>query len=165
MIHPSCYIHPSAVLIGDVTIGESSSVFPHAVLRGDQNSITIGKQSNIQDCCVLHVNTENPLSIADEVSVGHAAILHGATIHDCCIIGMNATIMNGAIIGEGSIIGAHALVTEKTEIPANSLVIGIPGKVKNQNPSYRDLAQKNAATYTRLAKNHKKGMYPLYHPS
>lgn len=124
------YIASNAAVIGDVAIGKNSSVWFGAVIRGDSNSMTIGSQTNVQDLCVLHVDSRHPLIIGDAVTIGHRAILHGCTIENNVLIGMGATIMNGAVIGKESIVGAGALVTEDTEIPPRSLVLGFPAKVK-----------------------------------
>jgi len=130
-IAASAYIDASAVIIGDVTIGEDSSVWPLCVVRGDVNYIRIGKRTNIQDGSVLHVMKEQyPLILGDDVTVGHAATLHGCTIESNVLIGMRVTILNGAVIGTGSIIAAGSLIPERTLIPAGSLVMGAPGKVK-----------------------------------
>ncbi len=132
-IAASAYIDPAAVVIGDVVIGEESSVWPMTVLRGDVHHIRIGKRTNIQDGSVLHVMKDQyPLILGDEVTVGHSVTLHGCTIHSHVLIGMGCIILNGAVIGEGSIIAAGALITERTVIPAGSLVMGAPGKVKRQ---------------------------------
>lgn len=130
-IAASAYIDPAAVIIGDVVIGEDSSVWPCTVIRGDVHYIRIGSRSNIQDGCVLHVMRGDwPLSLGDDVTVGHSVTLHGCTIESNCLIGMGALILNGARIGTGSIIAAGTLITERTVIPPGSLVMGSPGKVK-----------------------------------
>jgi carbonic anhydrase/acetyltransferase-like protein (isoleucine patch superfamily) len=130
-IAASAYIDPAAVIIGDVVIGEDSSVWPCSVVRGDVHYIRIGARTNIQDGCVLHVmRDEWPLILGDDVTVGHSVTLHGCTIESRCLIGMGAVILNGVTIGAGSIVAAGALITEKTAIPAGSLVMGSPGKVK-----------------------------------
>ncbi|HDD57066.1 MAG TPA: gamma carbonic anhydrase family protein [Thermoplasmatales archaeon] len=157
-IDPSCYIAPSAVIIGDVTLEKECSVFPNAVIRGDENTIEIGECSNIQDCCVIHTDKEHTVTIGKYVTLGHGAIVHGATIEDDCIIGMHATVLNGAKIGRGSIIGANALVTENMEVPENSLVLGIPGKVVKTNEKFREMARKNAEEYLDIARRYKKGI-------
>lgn len=127
----SAYIDPASVVIGDVTIGEDSSVWPMCVVRGDVHHIRIGNRTNIQDGCVLHVmKDEWPLVLEDEVTVGHSVTLHGCTIESRCLIGMGAILLNGARIGTGSIIAAGTLIPERTMIPAGSLVMGSPGKVK-----------------------------------
>ncbi len=130
-IAASAYIDPASVIIGDVTIGEDSSVWPMCVVRGDVHSIRIGNRSNIQDGCILHVmKDEWPLLLEDEVTVGHSVTLHGCTIESRCLIGMGAIILNGVRIGTGSIIAAGTLIPERTVIPPGSLVMGSPGKVK-----------------------------------
>jgi len=130
-IAASAYIDPASVIIGDVVIGEDSSVWPLSVIRGDVNYIRIGARTNIQDGSVLHVmKGEYPLVLGDDITVGHAVTLHGCTIQSRCLVGMRATILNGVVIGEGSIIAAGTLLTERSIIPPRSLVIGSPGKVK-----------------------------------
>jgi carbonic anhydrase/acetyltransferase-like protein (isoleucine patch superfamily) len=130
-IAASAYIDPAAVIIGDVVIGEDSSVWPCTVIRGDVHHIRIGARTNIQDGCVLHVmRDEWPLTLGDDVTIGHSVTLHGCTIESRCLIGMGAIILNGAHIGTGSIIAAGALIPERTMIPPGSLVMGQPGKVK-----------------------------------
>jgi carbonic anhydrase/acetyltransferase-like protein (isoleucine patch superfamily) len=124
------YVHAKAVVIGDVVIGEQSSVWPAAVLRGDDAPIRIGAQTSIQDGSVVHTTTDlSEVKIGDRVTVGHGVILHGCTVEDDCLIGMGATILDNAVIGKGSIVGACALVTMNTKIPPGSLVLGMPAKV------------------------------------
>ena len=130
-IAASAYIDSAAVIIGDVVIGEDSSVWPCTVIRGDVHYVRIGARTNIQDGCVLHVmRDEWPLVLGDDVTVGHSVTLHGCTIESRCLIGMGAVILNGAVVGSGSIVAAGSLLTERTAIPAGSLVMGSPGKVK-----------------------------------
>jgi carbonic anhydrase/acetyltransferase-like protein (isoleucine patch superfamily) len=130
-IAASAYIDPAAVIIGDVAIGEESSVWPRTVVRGDVHFIRIGARTNIQDGCVLHVmKDEYPLVLGDDVTVGHSVTLHGCTIESRVLIGMGCIVLNGAVIGVNSIIAAGTLVTERTVIPPGSLVMGSPGKVK-----------------------------------
>jgi carbonic anhydrase/acetyltransferase-like protein (isoleucine patch superfamily) len=130
-IAATAYIDPAAVIIGDVIIGEDSSIWPCTVIRGDVHHIRIGARTNIQDGCVLHVmRDEWPLTLGDDVTIGHSVTLHGCTIESRCLIGMGAIILNGAHIGTGSIIAAGALIPERTMIPSGSLVMGQPGKVK-----------------------------------
>jgi len=132
-IAASVYIDPAAVVIGDVVIGEESSVWPMTVIRGDVHYIRIGKRTNIQDGSVLHVMKDQyPLILGDEVTVGHSVTLHGCTIHSHVLVGMGCIILNGAVIGEHSIIAAGSLITEGTVISAGSLVMGLPGKVKRE---------------------------------
>jgi gamma-carbonic anhydrase len=129
----STYIVESATVIGDVIIGAESSIWFNAVIRGDVNYIKIGKRTNIQDGCVLHVAREKyPLIIGDEVTVGHNATLHACTIESRCLIGMGATVMDGSTIRENCIIGAGSLVTPNTDIQPGSMVMGSPAKVKRK---------------------------------
>ena len=132
-IAASAYIDPSAVIIGDVTIGEDSSVWPLCVLRGDVHFIRIGKRTSIEDGSVLHVMIDQyPLILGDDVTVGHAVMLHGCTIESNVLIGMRCTILNGAVVGSNCIIAAGTLIAERTVIPPGSLVMGSPGKVKRK---------------------------------
>ena len=128
-IAPDAWVAPNATLVGDVTLGEESSVWFNCVIRGDLSPVRIGKQSNVQDGCILHVGAEYPCTLGDRVSLGHGAIVHGATVEDDCLIGMRATVLNGAIIGKGSIVGAGAVVPENMVVPPGSLVLGVPAKV------------------------------------
>ena len=121
------------MIIGDVVIGEDTSIWPLVVVRGDVNYIRIGARTNIQDGSILHVmKDEYPLILGDDITVGHSVTLHGCTIESRCLIGMRATILNGVVVGEGSIVAAGALLTERTIIPPRSLVVGAPGKIKRQ---------------------------------
>lgn len=129
-LHPTAWMAPGAYLRGDVTLGEQTNVWYNAVLRADQEKITIGAFSNIQDNCVLHGDAGNHVTVGDHVTVGHGAILHGCTVEDKCLIGMNSVILDHAVIGEGSIVGAGAVVAAGTIVPPRSLVVGIPAKVK-----------------------------------
>ena len=130
-VHPTAFVDESAQVIGDVEIGEESSVWMCAVLRGDVHWIKVGRRSNIQDGSVVHAMTRtHPTSIGDNVTIGHAAVVHGCTIEQQCLIGMGAILMNGAHIGAGSIVAAGTLVVEGMKVPAKSLVMGSPGKVK-----------------------------------
>ena len=130
-IHPTAFIAAGAVVLGDVTLGEESSVWYGAVVRGDMAPIVIGPQSNIQDGTIVHVmNQTHPTTIGDNVTVGHSVTLHGCTIEDRCLIGMGAILLNGAHIGTGSIVAAGALVVEEMKVPPRSLVMGSPAKVR-----------------------------------
>lgn len=130
-IAASAYIDPAAVVIGDVTIGENSSLWPCVVVRGDVHWIRIGARTNIQDGTICHVmRDEHPLQLGDNVTVGHGAILHGCNIESRVLIGMGAIILNGAKIGGGSIIAAGTLVTEGAVVPPGSLFMGSPGKLR-----------------------------------
>jgi carbonic anhydrase/acetyltransferase-like protein (isoleucine patch superfamily) len=130
-IAASAYIDPQAVIIGDVSIGADSSVWPSVVIRGDVNFIRIGVRTNIQDGSVLHVMRDtHPLILGDAVTIGHGVVLHGCTIESRCLIGMGSIILNGAKIGTGSIVAAGTLVAEGTDVPPGSLFMGHPGKFR-----------------------------------
>ena len=130
-VHPSAFIDDSAQVIGDVEIGEDSSVWMCVVIRGDVNRIRIGRRSNIQDGTIVHVMKDtHPTIIGDDVTVGHAAVVHGCTIEDRCLIGMGAILLNGVSVGTGSIIAAGTLLPEGMQVPPRSLVMGAPGKVR-----------------------------------
>lgn len=123
------FIAPTAFIIGDVRLGKNCSIWFHTAIRGDLAPIIIGDDSNIQDGCIIHADPNFHVNIGKGVTLGHGAIVHGATISDNVLIGMRAVILNGAKIGENSIIGAGAVVSEGTEIPPNSIALGIPAKV------------------------------------
>jgi len=130
-VHPTAFIDDSAQVIGDVDIGEESSVWMTAVVRGDVHWIRVGRRSNIQDGTIVHAMTgTHPTAIGNEVTIGHGALVHGCTIEDYCLIGMGAILLNGAHIGTQSIVAAGTLVTEGMKVPPKSLVMGSPGKVK-----------------------------------
>ena len=147
-VDPSVYVDQSAQVIGDVHIGADSSIWMNVVIRGDVNAIRIGRRTNLQDGTVVHVMRDtHPTSIGDDVTVGHAAVLHGCTIEDRCLIGMGAMLLNGAVIGSDSIVAAGTLVTEETRIPPRSLVMGRPGAVRRpltdaEVASIRDYAER-----------------------
>ena len=134
------YIARGAVVLGDVTLGDAASVWYNAVLRGDINRIVVGHHTNIQDNAVLHLADELPCLVGNYVTVGHGAIVHACTVGDECLIGMGAVILDGAELGAQCLVGARALVTQRTKIPAGSLVLGAPAKVA------RALTRKNAPT-------------------
>lgn len=161
-IHETCLIDDTAVIIGDVIIAKKCSVWPNAVVRGDQNSIKIDEGSNVQDCCVIHTTDDHAVTIGKNVSIGHGAVVHGAIIDDDCLIGMNATVLNDAHVGRGCIIGANALVKNNMKIPPNSLVVGIPGKIVKQNNAFKNRNQANAERYQKLASYHKEAKYLRY---
>jgi carbonic anhydrase/acetyltransferase-like protein (isoleucine patch superfamily) len=130
-VHPTAFVDASAQVIGDVEIGEESSVWMCAVIRGDVHWIKVGKRTSIQDGTIVHAMTgTHPTRIGDNVTIGHAAVVHGCTIEDQCLIGMGAILLNGSQVGAGSIVAAGALVVEGQKVPPRSLVMGTPGKVK-----------------------------------
>ena len=142
------FLAPSADIIGDVKLAEGVSVWFNAVIRGDVDSISIGKNSNIQDSCVVHVDEGVPCTLGEGVTVGHSVVLHGCTIGNNCLIGMNATVLNGAVIGDNCLIGANSLVSQGMKIPPLSLVVGSPAKVlKELKPSMIEAIRKNGIHY------------------
>jgi carbonic anhydrase/acetyltransferase-like protein (isoleucine patch superfamily) len=150
----NAYIHPSAVVIGDVKLGHDSSVWPSAIIRGDIAEITIGDGTNIQDCCVLHTGRLK-LTIGKRVTVGHGAILHSCDIGDNTLIGMGAIILDAAEVGENCIVGAGTVIPGGKVIPPGSLVIGNPYKiVRNTTPEDMKSAAENCEEYIELAKRY-----------
>ncbi len=143
------YVADTAVVIGNVTLGEDVSIWFNAVIRGDNDAITIGSGSNVQDGSVLHVDPGFPIVIGDDVTIGHMAMVHGCTIGSGTLVGMGAVILNGAKIGEGCLIGANTLIPEGKEIPPRSVVMGAPGKV------VREVTEADLPRVTRGAKNYK----------
>ncbi|MDP9408023.1 MAG: gamma carbonic anhydrase family protein [Actinomycetota bacterium] len=154
-VDPQAWTAPGAVLAGDVHLAAGASIWYGAVLRGDFDTIRIGPTSNIQDGCVVHVDPGHPVTLGSGVSVGHGAVLHGCTIGDDVLVGMNATVLNGATVGSGSLIAAGALVPEGTEVPEGSLVAGVPGKVRRSlTAEEREHIRTNATAYVELARRH-----------
>lgn len=129
ILHGTARIAKGAVVYGDVCLGEKSSIWYNAVVRGDSGPILIGKYSNIQDNCTVHLDTGHKVMIGDYVTVGHGAVIHGCTIGNNCLIGMGAIILNGAVIEDDCIIGAGTLITQNKIIPGGSMVFGNPGRV------------------------------------
>ena len=157
-------VSSTAAVVGDVTVGEGSSIWYSAVVRGDVQRVVIGKYTSIQDGAVVHTASEAvggkghdyPAFIGDYVTVGHGAILHACTVEDKCLIGMNAVVLDGAVVGEGSIIAAGALVTGGTVIPRLSMVIGVPGKVVKPLPETSLAAREaHAMHYYQLAQKYR----------
>jgi carbonic anhydrase/acetyltransferase-like protein (isoleucine patch superfamily) len=148
-IHETAFVAPSADIIGDVEIGDHSSVWFQCVIRGDVNFIRIGKRTNIQDHSMLHVTrVKSPLVIGDEVTVGHRVTLHGCTVGNRILVGMGAIILDDAVIGDECIIGAGTLITKNTKIPPRSLVLGSPGKVvRTLTPEEIAFLSKSAENY------------------
>ncbi len=146
------HIAAGAVVVGDVEIGEKSSVWHNAVLRGDINRVVVGHHTNIQDAAVLHLADDFPCRVGNYVTVGHAALIHACTVGDECLIGMGAIILDGAVIGRQCIIGAGALVTQGTRIPPGSLAVGAPARVvRKLTGSERAHLKRSAAKYVEIA--------------
>jgi carbonic anhydrase/acetyltransferase-like protein (isoleucine patch superfamily) len=155
-ISETAFIADSADVIGDIEIGDFSSVWFNAVIRGDRNKIKIGSRTSIQDNVAIHADPENGVQIGNDVTVGHGAVLHGCRIKNNVLIGMNSTILNGAEIGRNSIVGANALISEGKKFPENSLIIGVPGKVKREiEKSEIEAIAENAAEYVEFVKEYR----------
>lgn len=155
-IHPEAWVAPTAVIVGDVSLHAHSSVWYNAVIRGDNTPIVIGEGSNVQDGVVVHVDPGASVTLGKNVSVGHNAVIHGATIEDDCLIGMNATLLNGSVIGAGSLVAAGALVTQGMIVPPGSLVAGVPAKVRRElTEDERAGIQRNAAVYLAHTARHR----------
>lgn len=156
-IPESAYVATQATLLGDVRLGEQASIWPGCVLRGDINYISIGDRSNVQDGTIVHLADDYPVVVGNDVTIGHAAIIHACTIEDECLIGMGATVMDGAVIGKRSIVGANALVTQGTIIPPGSLVLGSPAKVvKSLSDKQQESLKGMAGKYVIVSSTHKK---------
>ena len=153
------WVAPNATVVGNVVIEEYASVWFNSVIRGDNELITIGRGSNIQDGCVLHTDPGFPMVIEEDCTVGHMVMLHGCTLKKGCLVGIGAVVLNGAVIGEDSLIGAHALVPEGKVIPPRSVVMGVPGKIVRE-ASDDDIARNRSATanYQRNWKRFAAGM-------
>ena len=159
-VHPTAFVHPLAVILGDVTLGARVSVWPTAVLRGDSDSITIGEDSNVQDGTIVHADSGIPTTIGKRVAIGHRAIVHGSTIEDDCLIGMGAILLNGVHVSTGSIVGAGAVCREHMRIPPNSLVVGVPGKVIRETTSAeRERIKFTVDAYLSLQAEHRAGKH------
>ena len=155
-VHKSAFIAPTASIIGKATLAENSSAFYGVSVRADTAAISVGAGSNLQDNVVLHGDPGFPCTVGAGVSVGHAAVVHGCTVEDDCLIGMGATILNGAVIGTGSLVAAGAVVLEGTLVPPRSLVAGVPGKVRRELTDEEfDGVKQNAARYVELARAHR----------
>jgi len=161
MIGEGQFVAPGAMGIGDVVLEARASVWFNAVLRGDNETITFGEGSNVQDGCVLHTDPGYPLSLGRGVTVGHLAMLHGCDVGDNSLVGIKAVVLNGARIGRNCIIGANALVGEGKEIPDNSLVVGTPGKVvRTLDENAVDRLRKSAEVYVAKARRYREQLRP-----
>ncbi|MFG2319064.1 gamma carbonic anhydrase family protein [Streptomyces tendae] len=149
------FVAPTASVVGDVTLHAGASVWYGAVLRGDVERISVGASSNVQDNCTLHADPGFPVTVGERVSIGHNAVVHGATVEDDCLIGMGATVLNGAVIGAGSLVAAQALVPQGMRVPPGSLVAGVPAKVKRElTEEERQGVTLNGTMYAALAEEH-----------
>ena len=151
-VHPTVFLAQGAIIVGDVTLSEECSVWFHASLRGDVEPIVIGARTNVQEGAIFHVDPGFPVQVGVGVTIGHGALVHGATVGENVIIGMRSTILNGAVIGADSIVGANSLVTEGKAFPAGSLIIGSPARVvRALTPEEIERNRLSAATYVKRA--------------
>ncbi|MCP4039283.1 MAG: gamma carbonic anhydrase family protein [bacterium] len=155
-IHETVFVADGARLFGKVEIGEGSSVWYNAVIRAECQEVRIGRYTNLQDFSLLHVGFDHPTVIGDFCSITHHTTIHGATIGDACLIGINATIMDGAVIGAGSIVGGGAFVTEGSEFPSNSIILGAPAKLVKEREN-TNANRLNAWVYHRNAQAYARG--------
>ena len=153
-ISPDAFVAPNATVIGKVKIAADASVWFGAVIRGDESEISIGEGSNVQDNAVLHCDMASPMNIGRNVTIGHGAIVHGATIGDNVLIGMGALILNGARIGDNCIVGAGAVVKENAVIPASSMLVGVPAKIIRTLDEAAIAGRKKQSYYVPLSKNY-----------
>ena len=151
-IDPTTFIHPSSIQHGNVCVGEYSSLWPGSVIRGDFAPVRVGKFTSVQDNCMVHTGT-----IGDYVTVAHGAVIHACAVESNCMIGINTVIQDFAVIGEGSIVAAGAVVLERQVVPPNSLVMGIPGKIREGSEGQLDKIKNNALFYAALAQLYKLG--------
>jgi deoxyuridine 5'-triphosphate nucleotidohydrolase len=155
-IAPGVFIAETAVVTGEVTIGEESSLWYGVVVRGDAAPVRIGRRTNVQDGAIIHSDPDNIAQIGDACTLGHGAIVHGAVLENGCLVGIGAIVLNGARIGEGSIIGSGAVVAERQQIPPRSLVLGVPGKVVRQlTPGQAVMPERASSSYTSLGQEYR----------
>lgn len=161
MIDPAAFVHPLAFVCGDVALGPRASVWPFAVLRGDNDRVAVGAGSNVQDGAVLHADPGLPCVVGAGVSVGHRAVVHGARVGDGALVGMGALVLNGARVGAGALVAAGAVVREGLEVPAGTLAAGVPARVvRALTDDERARLARTAAAYLRLQARHAAGEFP-----
>lgn len=157
-IDPSAFIAPGVILVGEVEVGAGASIWYGCVLRGDIEPIRVGPRSNVQDGTVIHVDVNRPTIIGEGVTVGHRAVVHGATLGDGCLIGMGAVILSGARIGEGALVAAGAVVLENMEVPPHCFCRGVAAKVVGElDPSMRERLQRHSGHYEEYARAYREG--------
>jgi carbonic anhydrase/acetyltransferase-like protein (isoleucine patch superfamily) len=163
-IDPSAFVHSEAFVCGDVTLGPRASVWPGAVIRADSAAITVGESSNVQDGVIMHVDPGLPCTVGARVTIGHRAVVHGATVEDDCLIGIGAIVLNRVVVGRGSLVGAGAVCSEGMVIPPGSLVLGIPGRVvRAVDDVLRNRIAAGVAAYVALAEQHRRGEFARCH--
>lgn len=159
-IHPDAYVHPDAVLIGRVILGAHSSVWPRAVIRADDNTITIGERTSIQDGAVLHCTEEWATTIGNDCTIGHNAHLEGCTLEDATLAGSGSVILHGTVVSTGALVGANALVPGGKTVPPNAMALGVPAKFREDSHS-AELNLLNSANYVDRASRYKNAMRKL----
>ena len=165
-IHPTAFIAPGAVVLGDVTLGPRASVWYQAVLRGDMAPIVVGEASNLQDATIVHVDEGKPARIGARVGVGHRVILHACTVEDDCLIGMGSILLNDVHVGTGSVIAAGAVLPEGMRVPPGSLVMGVPARgVRHVDDGLRARIRDTWEHYVAEAERHRPGTFPLERPT
>ncbi len=161
-IHPTAFIAPGAVVLGDVTLGPRSSVWYTAVLRGDTAPIVVGEASNVQDGTIIHVDAGVPATVGARVGIGHRVVLHGCTIEDECLIGMGSVLLNGVHIGAGSVVAAGAVVPEGLRVPPGSVLVGVPARITRAvDDGLRDRIRATWEHYVTEATRHRSGAFPI----
>jgi carbonic anhydrase/acetyltransferase-like protein (isoleucine patch superfamily) len=159
--HAEAFVHPLAFVCGDVTLGARASVWPFAVVRGDNERIVVGDEANVQDGAVLHADPGLPCVLGARASVGHRAVVHGAHVGDGALVGMGALVLNGARVGEGALVAAGAVVREGFEVPPGALAAGVPARVvRALTGDERSRLERTAAAYVRLQQRHARGEVP-----
>ena len=157
-VHPEAFVADDATLVGSVTVAEQASVWFGAVIRADGSAIEVGARSNVQDGSVLHSDPDFPVTVGQDVTIGHRAVVHGCTIEDGSLVGMGAVVLNGAVVGRGSLVAAGSVVLEGTEVPPGSLVAGVPGKVKREvTDDERVRIQLGTESYVHRSRHYREG--------
>ncbi|MEO9181440.1 MAG: gamma carbonic anhydrase family protein [Acidimicrobiales bacterium] len=154
-IHPNAFIHPDAVIIGDVHVGADSSVWPSAVLRGDYGTVIVGERTSIQDGAIIHAVPDYPTTIGSDCVIGHLAHLEGCTIHDRALVGSGSIVLHEAVVHSGATVGAGAVVRNRMTVPANALAVGVPAIIKHDVSGEEGIVE-NAASYVMNAERYKK---------
>ena len=166
VIHPTAFIAPSAIVLGDVTLGPRASVWYGAILRGDNAPIVIDEASNLQDGTVVHVDEGQPVHVGARVGVGHRVVIHGCTIEDECLIGMGSVLLNGARVGRGSVVAAGAVLPEGLVVPPGSVVMGVPARVvRAVDDGLRERIRQTWEHYVVEAERHRSGAFPIVRAS
>ncbi len=156
-IDPSAFVHPDAVVIGSVTIGPESSVWPGAVLRGDGSSIVIGARTSIQDGCIIHTTDDQPTVVGDDCVIGHLAHLEGCTIEDGCLIAVGSIVLHGVVVRSGAVVAANAVVLDDMEVPSGAVALGVPAKIREGMARAADIDD-GVANYRARTKQYREGL-------